>query len=274
MKPIGSWRNAVAICIATALGGCSADTGRELERLTHELERVRARGEVENVFNRYQYLHSYFRDEEIIEKLWVKPGTPGISAQYTNSGIYNTWETVMQYHRNRPSPAGKLLFHYTASPVIEVAADGQTAKGVWVVAGVESGLSSPAAAAKAPAAMFEPGLVDGKKVWAHWIQVRYHVDFLRQDGEWRIWHFRAVEVSRAPFSQNWIAFGAQLQANAALGRFHNDLAYFGEDGEPVFMPPVDAPPKNVAPGYRTDQPMQLIPPLPEPYETFAKTFEY
>ena len=132
----------------------------------------------------------------------------------------------------------------------------------------------PEAAEKAPAAMFEPGLVEGKKVWAHWIQVRYYLDFLKQDGEWRIWHFRAVEMSRAPFSQNWIAFASAMQANREHAEFHNDIAYMGENGQPVFMPPVDAPPKNTAHSYRTDHAMELVPDLPEPYETFSETFGY
>jgi hypothetical protein len=252
----------------------AASAEARFAELEHQINRVRARGEVENVFNRYQYLHSFFLDEQIIDELWVSKGTPGISAQYTNSGIYNTWDSVMQYHRDRPSPEGKLLVHFTASPLIEVADDGETAKGMWVVAGVESGLTEPEVAEKAPPGMFEPGLVEGKKVWAHWIQVRYYLDFLKQDGRWRIWHFRAAEVSRAPFSQNWIAFAAQMQANENMAEFHNDLAYFGDDGEPVFMPKVDAPPKNIAHPYRTDRAMELSPPLPQPYKTFSETFEY
>jgi hypothetical protein len=277
MKDQLSRASASVAIFAVILAACqpeSSQVDEKLATLEHEIQRVQARGEVENIFSRYQYLHSYFLDEKIIDTLWVSEGTPGVSAQYTNTGIYNTWASVMAYHRDRPSPQGKLLFHYTASPLIEVANDGQTAKGVWVVAGVESGLTNPEVAEKAPPAMFEPNLVDGKKVWAHWIQVRYHLDFLKQDGQWRIWHFRAVEVSRAPFGQNWIAFGATLQANRELGQFHNDLAYFGDNGEPVFMPPVDAPPKNIAPAYRTDDAMELVPALPEPYGTFSETFEY
>jgi SnoaL-like domain len=284
----GAATSAIAVAVlAATLAACAPDAGRipaataestrldeRYAELDREIARLRARDAVENVFSRYQYLHTFFQDDRIIEELWVKRGTPGISAQYTNSGIYNTWDSVMAYHRNRPSPEGKLLVHFTASPLIEVAGDGETAKGVWIVAGVESGLSDPAAAAKAPPALFEPGLVEGKKVWAHWIQVRYYLDFLKQDGAWRIWHFRCVEVSRAPFSQNWIAFAAAMEADQGLATFHNDIAYFGEKGEPVFMPPVDAPPKYLAYSYRTDRAMELVPPLPEPYETFSETFEY
>ncbi len=243
-------------------------------QLTHEIDRTAARGAVENVFARYQYLHCAFRDEEIITELWVKPGTAGISAQYTNAGVYTTWESVMAYHRNRPAPAGKLLVHYLASPVVEVAADGNTAKGTWIVGGIESGISTPELAAKAPASFFEAGTVDGRSVWTHWIFCRFSIDFLKQDGDWRIWHFRCVEICRAPFGKNWIAFAAQMQTNQSTQRFHNQLAFFGEDGTPVFMPTADGPPKSIAHSYRTDLSAQIEPPLPEPYQTFGETFEY
>jgi hypothetical protein len=59
------------------------------------------RGAVENLFSTYMYLHNAFRDEEVIP-LWVKPGTAGIRAQYSNVGVYTTWESVTEYHRGRP----------------------------------------------------------------------------------------------------------------------------------------------------------------------------
>lgn len=267
-----------SLAVMALTAGCapSGDTSAlkaEIETLKAEVERARAHGAIENVFSKYQYLHTTFRDEEVIG-LWVKEGTPGVSAQYTNTGVYNTWDSVMEYHRNRPSPNGKLLTHLVSTPLIEVAEDGQTAKAVFMVNGVESGLADPAVAAGAPAAFFETGEVNGKKVWAHWVQARYHIDFLKQDGEWKIWHFRCVEVSRAPYGQNWIAFAATLENNADAGQFHNDILYFGDDGEIVFYPPHDGPPKNIAYGYRTDAPLEMQPPLPEPYASFDDTFEY
>ena len=179
------------------------------------------------------YYHNAFRDDLIIP-LWVKPGTEGIRARYTNAGVYTTYESVIRYHQGRPKPIGKLILHYTTTPVIEVAAGGETAKGVWIMAGCESGLTAPEVAEKQPAYMFSPDVVQGKRVWAHWVWCKYAVDFLRQDGEWKIWKFRCYELSRAPFEENWISF-AEKNAEA----FDLDLMYFGDDGKPVFMPPAD-----------------------------------
>lgn len=267
-----------ASLIVTACATVSDSAGvdalrQEVISLRSDLARTNARGEIENIFSRYQYLHNVFRDEEIIP-LWVKEGTPGISAQYTNTGTYTTWESVMAYHRDRPSPTGKLLIHYSTTPLIEIAADGETAKGVWLVAGLESGLASPENAAKAPQDFFEPELVNGESVWAHWVFVRYHLDFMKQDDEWRIWHIRVVENARAPFSKDWISFTSILENIPEAGQFHNDILYFGDNGEVVFYPTHDAGPKSVAFGYRTQEAMELAPPLPEPYSTFSETHEY
>jgi hypothetical protein len=240
--------------------------------------RARDRGEIENVFAHYMYLHNAFQDEQI-KALWARRGTPGVSAQYSNLGVYTRYDSIMAYHSGRPSPTGKLIFHYITTPMIEVAADGQTAKGMWIAAGVESGLMTPALAATAPGYLFETGErsgneVHGKKVWAHWVQMKYALDFIKQDGAWRIWHFRCLEVSRARFDQNWIATAAEVQDSTGNSKFNADLMYIGEDGKPVFMPPVDGPPKSLAFPYRPDASIGLDEPLPVPFDTFSHTFEY
>jgi hypothetical protein len=110
-----------------------------------ELAAMRAqdRGDVENVFSRYMHYHNAFEDQRIIDELWVRRGTEGVRSQYNDDGVYTGWDTIMVYHRGRPHPVGKLILHYTMTPVIEVAADGRTAKGLWIMMGLESGLTEP-----------------------------------------------------------------------------------------------------------------------------------
>ncbi len=172
------------------------------------------------------------------------------------------------YHRGRPRPVGKLLFHYTTTPVIEVSSDGTTTKGVWIMAGLESGMTDPEVAKNVPEWVFSGGEVDGKRVWAHWVWCEYGVDFLKQDGEWRIWHFRCYEVARAPFNRDWISFASDNQES-----HDSQLAWFGDDGVPVFLPPVDGPivTKENHP-YANDRAQELNPEPPLPYHTFADTF--
>jgi hypothetical protein len=244
-----------------------------LETLLGELEkkttRANDRGMIENLFSNYMYHHNAFRDEAIID-MWVKKGTPGIHAQYSNNGVYNTWESVTLFHRGRPTPVGKLILHYTTTPVIEVAGDGQTAKGLWIMAGLESGLTDPQVAAQQPQYTFSSKEVQGKKVWAHWVWCKYGIDFLKQEGVWKIWHFRCYEVARAPFDENWISYAEKTKDEA----FPADLMYFGEDGKAVLMPKPDVPAKSFYYPYRPDRKQALEPKPPVPYSTFSETFEY
>jgi hypothetical protein len=258
----------------TAAVETSTGLAAELDRLRAELaealklaRKASDRGDIENLFNRYMYLHNAFEDEQIIP-LWVKPGTPGIRARYTNAGQYTDYDSVIRYHQGRPRPEGKLILHYTTTPVIEVAADGKTAKGVWIMAGNESGLTDPEVAKGSPDFMYSPGEVQGKKVWAHWVWCKYAVDFLRQDGEWKIWKFRCYELLRAPFEENWISFAEKNQHAFAL-----DLMYFGDDGKPVFMPPADEPVPQEYHPYSPTSRQVLDPPPPTPHDTFTDTFK-
>lgn len=253
----------------TAEARIAALEGR-LAALTLQAQRSHDRAAVENLFGRYMTLHNAFRDPEIIP-LWVKKGTPDVRAQYSNNGVYTNWDNIMSYHAQRPNPAGKLIYHFLASPIIEVAGDGKTAKGMWLMSGLESGLTSPDAAKGAPDFMYEKNvLVNGKKVWMHTVYAKYGVDFIKQDGEWKIWHFHCFEVARAPFGMGWIPFAAASQDSP----FADDLMYFGEDGKPMMMPRPDGPATIRHNPYRTDkgQTLDLKPPVP--YRIFSETFAY
>ncbi|CAI4219806.1 unnamed protein product [Parascedosporium putredinis] len=232
----------------------SSDTVAALEARVLAAEKLAQRaydrGAVENVFSRYMHLHNVFEDEKV-KDLWVKRGTPGIHAQYTNAGVYTDYDSVMAYH--------------------SVAQDGETAKGFWLMAGVESGLSEPNNIGAMPEFLYEPESknVNGRRVWTHWVWCQYALDFLKQDGEWKIWHFRCLEVTRAPFSENWITFAEKNQV-----AFDKDLAYFGDDGKAVFMPTPDEPAVKRADVYGPTRSRKLDVPLPSPYETFSQVEEY
>lgn len=229
--------------------------------------RAQDRGDVENVFSRYMHYHNAFEDERIVDELWVRRGTEGVRSQYNDDGVYTDWDTIMAYHRGRPHPVGKLILHYTTTPVIEVGADGSTAKGLWIMAGLESGLTDPAEAERIPPFFFAKQDADGRKVWAHWVWCKYGVDFRKQGGQWRIWRFRCFEVARAPYDENWIAFAAHERAT-----YEAKLMYFGDDGKPVFLPPVDGPTVTPSRPYQIDTAQQLVPEPPRPYAQYKDTF--
>jgi hypothetical protein len=135
------------------------------------------------------------------------------------------------------------------------------------MAGSESGLTDPEVAKESPDYMYSPGEVQGKKVWAHWVWCKYALDFLRQDGEWKIWTFRCYELARAPFEENWISFAEKNEHAFAL-----DLMYFGDDGRAVFMPPADEPVPSEYHPYHPNTRQALDPEPPVRHQHFTDTF--
>jgi hypothetical protein len=65
----------------------------KLERVDHDSQVALDRGAIENVFSNYMYLHNAFHDEDI-KALWAKRGTLGMSAQYSNLGVYTRYEST------------------------------------------------------------------------------------------------------------------------------------------------------------------------------------
>lgn len=260
--------------LALAPSVASAQDAALMARIERLEQQVRANNDwaqISNMFSRYMHLHNAFQDAQIIP-MWAAEGTPGMAAEYSNLGRYTTYDSIMEYHRNRPNPIGKLIFHELSTPVIEIAGDGQTAKGMWIMTGLESGLTLPEHAANMPDWVHVPDLlVDGKRVWMHRVYVKYGIDFIRQNGEWKIWHFRCFEVAREPFGMGWIPWAATQNSD---GGFNSELMYIGDDGRPVFMPAPDAPALTQANPYRIDRGQTLDLRPPEPYYTFADTFSY
>ena len=129
------------------------------------------------------------------------------------------------------------------NPLIEVAEDGKTAKGLWSCQGAynEVGTSGPV---------------------ANWTWGYFAGDFIREEDGWKIWHLLYVNDVDCICGQSW---GKPAQpypeeeAFAALG----DFAY-----------PEYTVKKTVREYYTPDRPITLTPELPVPYATFADTFSY
>ena len=121
------------------------------------------------------------------------------------------------------------------TPLIEVAFDGQTAKGIWYVYGATTEVYS-----KGPKAAWNFG--------------RCAVDFVKEDGQWKIWHMMMFTDIACPVGGNW-------------GR---DKMY-AHEGAPIPEPTVK---KEFYHGYDENFVSLVEPPLPEPYDTFANTFSY
>ena len=113
------------------------------EKYGREIERLQAVRECERLVGRYAYLHAKHRREELVQMYALK--TPGVRVQLGDVGIWEGPEGVRKAwvgmgNLNRQDIAiGQMFLHPLTTQYIEVAGDGQTAKGVWMSPGFIAG---------------------------------------------------------------------------------------------------------------------------------------
>jgi hypothetical protein len=126
--------------------------------------------------------------------------------------------------------------HGMTTPIIEVAADGKTARGLWLMIGAES------------------GGMPGKPTEANWAAGQFAMDFIKENGEWKIWRYNTVGLIFSPFDKGWHRDNPiPVMVNAATKR------------PPEFTP--DRPP-SFEYMWSPDKYIENIPPVPLPYETW------
>jgi hypothetical protein len=205
--------------------------------IEERLQRLEDAREIENLMAKYAYLHTAGRHEDTAE-LFAKK-TPGVRVDL--AGVYEGTEGVrramVKTHQSmNVGKPGFLFVHTQTTPVIEVAGDGKTAKGVWMSPGLETRKNAA-----------------GEFV-AYWLWGHYGVDFVKEDGRWKFWHFHVYPFMIAPYDKSWTdpASLIQLLPNGAKP---------------------DKPP-TASSMYTTTSEIRYDPVPPEPYETFDEKTAY
>ena len=139
--------------------------------------------------------------------------------------------------------AGEMRALPLSTPLVEIAGDGKTAKGIWTCLGNCEEIRSCGPA-------------------SYWVWAYYAADFIREDGNWKIWHMMFLEDVHHLAGQNW----AQPEQPLADREEFSELSSFS-------MPPFT---EQVCLRHRYDgsQPRALTPKIPVPYDTFSETFSY
>ncbi len=129
------------------------------------------------------------------------------------------------------------------TPVIELADDLKTAKGIWYSQGSKADVT-------------EAGPV------SYWTFGVFAVDFIYENDAWKIWHLQYLEDIKCLCGQNWAEPQKPFPALPAFAAMkHATLP------EPTIK-------VTLREYYTPDRPLAKLPRLPEPYETFADTFSY
>ena len=156
---------------------------KSLEERIQHMEDVH---EVQNLMSRYSYYHTAGMQKETVE-LWAK-NTQGVRANIPSFGLYKGYEGVKRMYVGAHNyiegeRIGQMHMHTLTTPVIEIAGDGKTAKGVWISPGQESGPD-------------EKG-----EFHAFWAWLKYGADFVKEDGKWKFWHLEAYGIFFTPYER-------------------------------------------------------------------------
>jgi hypothetical protein len=81
--------------------------------------------------------------------------------------------------------AGTLKVYFVSTGYVQIAEDGQTAKGIYYSPGLQTEMGT-----------------DGQPKSA-WDYKAYGVDFIKEDGKWKIWHFAAYTDFVTPPNVSW-----------------------------------------------------------------------
>ena len=211
---------------------------------------------IQNVASLHEYYHSALMHKEEIEAIWAQK-TPGVSWT-NNTDRYVGMPSLKKFYVDGlpKEKTGVLWVHMLTTPVIEVAGDGKTAKGVWISFGHVS------------------GPMEGK-VTSSWAQEKYGMDFVKEDGKWKIWHLRTYVDFYSPIDASWAAMAGYSPQDATIQQTIGKLQTKTKKESGV--KPDLAEPDEKGVYYReysltTVPVMQPTPPVP--YCTFGETFSY
>lgn len=143
--------------------------------------------QINNLFGTYAVMHVAAEYERSLELFAME--LPDVSVEIADLGkqvgAENVRKVLVDYQMAfRGSGKGYHSEHNLATPVIVVAGDGKTAKGIWQSPGlmnyVENGENKP-----------------------FWTWFKYGVDFIKIDNVWKIWHMHAYEIFTADYETGW-----------------------------------------------------------------------
>jgi hypothetical protein len=213
------------------------------------IRRLEAVTAIQNIMGHYEQLHLNLvetaRTGRECFATWREDCSLEISdwgCIFGPEGICAFWESM-----NPPEKRGAIFYHALATPVMEIAGNGETAKVTWASPGFETmpGFGTPDGQAK-----------------SYWCWGRYGCDFIRnpETGEWRIWHMKWFRTIRNDFYKSWY----DDAKNTLVGSPRKGGGFQHPDKRPsVFHEP-----------YADDKIPHPFPSTPQPYRDYDGDFRW
>lgn len=210
-----------------------------------QLKKEQAITQIQNLLGRYVYMHIGGKHTGCMdlfskrEDMSVEIGPMGkFKGPKGLNQIYGINHTVNEGER-----IGFLAVHPLTTPVIEVADDCQTAKGLWLHHGCET-------------------LPDPDGIKAVFMDGYYAIDFIFEEGAWKMWHFHMFPLFscpwNTPFTQVEPLDRIMFERGETVGGFNQ--MQNGADEPTTYMRE-----------YSADRPTLFWPQPPAPYATFEGT---
>lgn len=233
------------------------------EQLVERWEHLRA---IKNLMGRMSADYTLKKEGQMYSKYWAKREDVSLAV---NEGWYLGAEAVKGYYQTLADQitaqskliadifpqelgeksqaelngVGTMDYKPVDTPVVEIAADGKTAKGIWCIRGSHSKILP-----SGPVAYWEWG-------W-------FAADFILEGGAFKIWHLQYLQEVCRPSGHPW--YGSE--------DIYPPLPEFSPASEFVF--PTPTVPERIREMYSAVRPFCPSPRVPEPYETFDETFSY
>jgi hypothetical protein len=240
------------------LGGCAQkepDNSQAIEALKLA-QRANDLHQLNNLMSLHSWYHCSMQNDIELEKIWSKRDD---ICWAQNSGYWVGPASIKDYYgipQNRENLAGQFAWHTITSSVVEVAGDRQTAKGVWYTPGIVGGFK------------------DGKGNFM-WMFEKYGVDFVFEDGNWKIWHMHV-------YTDTTWALDGTIEAKKGMGETMGSeaKAVTGDAKAKEAAPAptgMNHPPDIAKQNYFEVTPTTVpvfVPRPPEPYQTWTDTWSY
>lgn len=220
----------------------SMNLEEKIKHLEEKIECLEAGREIQNVLGRFEFYYSAGKFKELVD-LFAQT-TPGATYEVANQGLYEGIESIRQFHLVDHMPhfgsdgegTGWLSEHNLTTPVIEIARDRKTAKGLWSVPGLHGGVIKRL----------------GKNI-AGWNWAHYAVHFVKEEGQWKIWKMHVYPIFATPYEEGW----GKVQWPAGLSKdVMKNQASSHTKPTTYFRP------------YNPENKPEYIPAAPEPYDTY------
>jgi hypothetical protein len=161
-------------------------TIKSLENRIQRLEDVR---EIQNLLGKRMYLSSAGLHKKVNELFAQK--IPSVTSEAAGEGVYDGIQGLqksLQVTKMKDGDrVGFLSVNTLTTPVVEVANDGKTAKGIWLAPGCTSRKDRKSG-----------------KLHAYWVWAKVGVDFIKEDGTWKIWHYQVYMIFQTRYEESWI----------------------------------------------------------------------